>query len=109
MNTKMITLDDFYQNYFNKKEDGSLFLDVRTSEEFLEGHIPGSKNVSHEQVLQHVDEIKPYEKIYIYCRRGGRAQTAAKMLQAGDLNAELYCVYDAGMDAWREKGYPEEK
>lgn len=85
-----------------------LLLDVRTPEEFAEGHVEGAKNISHDEVTFHADELKPYERIYIYCRRGGRAMAAYEALtQMGFKN--LICVSKNGMMYWEEKKYPMQK
>jgi rhodanese-related sulfurtransferase len=105
-NQIMLSLEDFYHNHFSSKEDGTLFLDVRTEQEFLEGTIPGSVNISHELVGDHLEELRGHQKIFIFCKRGGRAQTALQVLAQANLSADLYCVFDAGMDRWQELGYP---
>ena len=99
-------LQDFFKIHSTLNED-EIILDVRTPAEFQEGHIPGSKNINHEDVTQHLDELKQYKKIYIFCRRGGRAQVATSMLAQHGLT-NMICIPDAGMDVWREHGYPVE-
>ncbi len=104
MEDKMLTLQQFYQKH-DKLGEGEVILDVRTPDEFAAGHVPGSFNISHESVAAHAAELDQHKKVYIYCRRGGRAQTAFETLT--DLGLEnLYCVHDAGMLVWEEKGYP---
>ena len=56
-------------------------IDVRTPEEFADGHYQGA--VNHELLLLE-DELMPeYPKdaaIYVYCRRGVRAEKAKEIL-----------------------------
>lgn len=56
-------------------------VDVRTPEEFLEGHYEGA--INHELLLLE-DELMPeYPKdaqIYVYCRAGARAEKAKDIL-----------------------------
>jgi rhodanese-related sulfurtransferase len=52
-----------------------------------------------------MEELKKFKTVYIHCKRGGRAKTAFETLQSLGLE-NLVCIEDAGMDAWRERGYP---
>ena len=61
---------------------GAVLLDVRTSEEYRGGHIPGSKNVP----LQTIDKVASVAEnkdtvLYVYCQSGGRSRQATSMLQ----------------------------
>ena len=60
----------------------ALLLDVRTPQEYLEGRIPGSKNVP----LQAIDKVASVADnkdtpLFVYCRSGARSQQAATLLQ----------------------------
>ena len=60
----------------------AILLDVRTSQEYREGHIPGSKNVP----LQTIDKIRSVADnkdtaLFVYCYSGGRSRQAVSMLQ----------------------------
>lgn len=48
----------FAQQIDELKAQNALFLDVRTEEEFAEGHIPGAINIEVDQFRQRIDEIK---------------------------------------------------
>ena len=57
-------------------------MDVRTREEYADGRIPGSINLS----LQQIDKIKkvaPDKKrsIYVYCLSGARSRQAKRYLE----------------------------
>ena len=61
---------------------GAVLLDVRTPQEYREGHIPGSKNVP----LQTIDKISSVADnknipLFVYCYSGGRSRQATAMLQ----------------------------
>ena len=65
-----------------RNTDGAVLLDVRTPQEYREGHIPGSKNVP----LQQLDKISSVTDnkdvpMFVYCYSGGRSRQAASMLQ----------------------------
>lgn len=106
MTDKMISLSDLYQ-ISQKLPSGEVILDVRSPSEWVEGHIPGSLNIPHDFVEDHVEELKNYKKIYIHCKMGGRAKKAFETLQENGLK-NLYCLEDAGMQAWLDEGYPTE-
>ena len=84
----MSIFDFFKQLDINKgvieyhNTDGAVLLDVRTPQEYREGHIPGSKNVP----LQQLDKISAIADnkdipLFVYCHSGGRSRQAASMLQ----------------------------
>lgn len=85
-------------------------LDVRTTEEYAEGHVPGSINIPHDQVgtAQALVKLRGYKTIFMHCRSGGRVQHAASVLQASGI-ANLVCIAGSGMPDWISAGYPVEK
>ncbi|MBP9673806.1 MAG: rhodanese-like domain-containing protein [Bacteriovoracaceae bacterium] len=99
-----ISIHDLHDELKTLKE-GEVILDVRTPAEYAESHIPNSININHENVLSHVEELKKYKKVYIHCRRGGRATHAFNALSSAGLT-NLVCVSDGGMDIWCECDYP---
>lgn len=104
----MMSLEDFYlvvKERQSEASDKELLLDVRTPEEFAEGHIEGSMNISHTDIMENMDKLKGFEKIYIYCRAGRRSQVAYHFLKNEGFN-NLICINDAGMKVWAENGYP---
>ena len=65
-----------------RNTDGAVLLDVRTAQEYQEGHIPGSKNVP----LQTIDKIRSVAEnkdtaLFVYCHSGGRSRQAVSMLR----------------------------
>ena len=64
------------------KEENFILLDVRTLEEYNDGHIPGAINVANESIGKNeIPELPDKEqRIYIYCRSGNRSKQAAKKL-----------------------------
>ena len=62
--------------------ENAVLLDVRTPQEYREGHIPGSKNVP----LQQLDKISSVAEnkdipLFVYCYSGGRSRQVTAMLQ----------------------------
>ena len=74
-------------------------VDVRTAEEFAEGHIPGAMNmdvngVAFEAQIATLDTERP---VALYCRSGRRSKVAAeKVVKAGFEVVEL----DGGILSW---------
>ena len=65
-------------------EEGYIILDVRTQEEFDEGHIPGAIQISHEEVEEKAEGVltDKDQLILVYCRSGRRSKLAAEALVA---------------------------
>jgi len=82
-----------------------LILDVRAPDEYQKAHVPGSKNIPHDQVQLHLEELKKYKKIYVHCQAGGRAGKAAEILARLGLS-NLVCVSGGGMGDWVRAGLP---
>ena len=57
----------------NTIADEFIVIDVRTPEEFKEGHIEESSNVEWQTISSIIDEVKKDQKIYLYCRSGRRS------------------------------------
>ena len=69
--------------------DEYIIVDVRTFEEYCEGHIPGAINVPNENIVDKQPELLPNKDalILIYCRSGNRSKQAAqKLLDMGYSN-----------------------
>ncbi len=84
-----------------------LIVDTRTAEEFGTGHVPGAVNIPFGEEDEHVDELKKYNKVYLYCRSGRRAQTVFADLSILGLH-NLVCVGHSGMPEWAQAGFPQE-
>ena len=66
---------------YQQREDAVL-LDVRTPQEYRDGHIPGSKNVPL-QTIDKVDSVVENKDtaLYVYCYSGARSRQAVRILQ----------------------------
>lgn len=62
--------------------EGYLILDVRTQEEYDEGHIPGAVVIPHTEVEARAEAELPDKEqvILVYCRSGRRSKLAAQAL-----------------------------
>ncbi len=75
------TLDNV--NEINFKNIKNILLDVRTPEEFAEGHVPGALNidVKNHNFTEEISKLDPKKNYYIYCRSGVRAKLASEKMQ----------------------------
>ena len=64
-----------------KNAAGAVLLDVRSPQEYREGHIPGSQNVPLQQ-LDKVEEVTENKDtiLYVYCHSGARSRQAVSLL-----------------------------
>ena len=63
-------------------EEGYIILDVRTQEEYDQGHIPGAIVISHEEIAEKAEKVLTDKEqlILVYCRSGRRSKLAAEAL-----------------------------
>jgi rhodanese-related sulfurtransferase len=92
-----------------KANQSGLILDVRTPEEFAEGHVPGAINIPYDQLGSRLAEISSHKgkDIVLYCRSGKRAGIAANTLQTAGFSQLLHL--DGDMNGWLSKGLPTKK
>ncbi|MBR9758336.1 MAG: rhodanese-like domain-containing protein [Algicola sp.] len=77
--------DKKIQAYLNR---GAIILDVRTLEEYRNGHIDGSKHIPLNELNRRVEELKQMDKpLIVCCASGVRSAKAAKFLTLNNLDA----------------------
>lgn len=79
-----------------------VLLDVRTQEEFDNGHIPGALLLPYDEIDQKAAKLLPdkEKEIIIYCRSGRRSAIAKDGLEAlGYTNVKDF----GGMNRWQGK------
>ena len=78
-------------------------IDVRTAEEYAEGHLFGAENIDVKDTL-FAERIKGIDgEVAVYCRGGRRSLKAAEQLAAG--GCTVYNL-DGGILAWQKAGKP---
>ena len=70
-----------------------VIVDVRTVEEFSEGHIPGAINIANETITDEEPKELPdkNQTIYVYCRSGNRSKQASAKLAAMGYSNIIEC------------------
>lgn len=58
---------------------GAIVIDVRSREEYAEGHIPGSTNVPLNELP--AAALDPEKPLFLYCHSGARSRRASQWLQ----------------------------
>ena len=91
-----------------RKEKDVVVIDVRTPQEFKDGHVPGAVNIdiadpAFDKKVAALDKKKTY---VVHCARGGRSAKATERMKT-----TLDDLYDfsGGMNAWEKAGKPVEK
>ena len=77
---KYVSMDDIVQ--IMNENEGYIILDVRTVEEYNDGHIPNAICIPNEIIDETVINRLPNKEqlILIYCRSGNRSKQAAQKL-----------------------------
>lgn len=81
-------------------QNGATVVDVRTADEYNEGHVEGSLNIDvfEPTFTQEIKALDPQKTYVVYCRSGGRSSRAAAMMHDagfGDVKN-----LDGGYMAW---------
>jgi len=62
---------------------GAVLLDVRTPDEYRQGHPPAARNIPLQELPQRLAEVgPPGTPVVVYCQAGGRSTRAADFLRA---------------------------
>ena len=105
--TEITTLD--ITQFDPDSAENGILIDVRTPEEYAEGHLPNAINidVKDEGFAEKIDEIKKNKNIYLYCKTGKRSVKAATI--ADTLGFKNIYNLDGGFMSWKEAGEKVEK
>ncbi len=79
---------EFWEKFNN--DPNAILLDVRTPEEYADGHIPNSVLLDYKDPAFTVDvlDLDTDKNYYVYCRSGGRSKAACHiLLESGIENA----------------------
>lgn len=81
----------------------SVLVDVRTPEEYAEGHLPEALNINiyADDFLSRMAKIRKNKKVLLYCRSGKRSARAAAMLDS--LGYQKVYNLEGGYIAWKEQ------
>lgn len=106
-----VLVDVLSANVFSEKilqTDDAQVVDVRTPEEYSEGHIKGAVNMNWNasdfgESIKSLDKEQP---VFVYCLSGGRSASAASFLKEKGFE-QIYDL-EGGILKWRAANLPEE-
>jgi len=89
--------------------NGAVIVDVRETEEFAAGYIPGAKHVPRGYLESRIEGVVPdrSQHLVLYCASGNRSAYAARTL-IEDLGYERVESMVGGITLWKDRGYPVE-
>ena len=67
----------------NKVSQGAILIDVRSNQEYREGHLQGAINIPDYEITKKVQKEIPKKNqlIILYCQFGGRSKNAIKLMK----------------------------
>jgi sulfur-carrier protein adenylyltransferase/sulfurtransferase len=88
-------------------DEGVAIVDVRETEEFAAGHLPGAKHVPRGYLESRIDGAVPdrSQRVILYCASGNRSALAAHTLEH-ELGFEHVESMTGGYTLWKDRGYP---
>jgi phage shock protein E len=90
------------------KDNGVIVLDVRTPEEYAQGHIPGAKLMDFhgDNFAAELKALDPKAHYVVYCASGNRSNKATQMMQSENFQNVSNVL--GGFQAWQSQGLPVE-
>lgn len=88
------------------KKDGPIIIDIRTSDEFTEGHLKGARQIDflEEGFVEKVSKLDRNRPYLIHCRSGGRSSRSLALWKKMKFK-KVYHL-DGGILAWEKAGLP---
>jgi molybdopterin/thiamine biosynthesis adenylyltransferase/rhodanese-related sulfurtransferase len=86
--------------------NGLVLVDVRESEEWDAGHIPGARHVPRSYLESRIEGAAPdrSERVVLYCASGNRSALAAHTLKEM-MGYEHVASMTGGITLWKDRGY----
>ncbi len=90
----------------NKGNSNFVIIDVRTPEEFRDGHIEGAVNVDFrsENFGREIDRFDKNKTYFVYCRTGNRSHDALNLM--GPLGFHSIVRLEGDITGWKSAGLP---
>src|SRR5947209_6192530 len=87
-------------------DDGVALVDVRETEEFNSGHLPGARHVPRGYLESRIEGAVPdrSQRVVLYCASGNRSALAAHTLSQ-QLGYEHVESMTGGITLWKDRGY----
>lgn len=82
---------------------GARVFDVRETDEYVDGHVPGAVHIALGSVPDHVERFRGEGPAYLVCHSGGRSMRACEYLAHHGLDVVNVA---GGTRAWADSGRP---
>ena len=89
---------------FEEYRQGALFLDVRTQEEWTQGHIQNSLLIPLDELPLRFNELPRDRDIVVVCKSGVRSREGATLLREAGFTRVTRLT--GGLQGWMAAGYP---
>jgi rhodanese-related sulfurtransferase len=105
---KEVTPDDAAL-LMKSKPAPALVIDVRTPDEFAEGHIPGARNVDFlgDDFEKQIAALPADRPLIVHCAAGNRSSKAVAKISAMQKSAQIFHL-KSGFNGWKAAGKPVE-
>ena len=84
--------------------ENSLIIDVRTQDEFNDGHIENSLNFNIYDAVKFIEEISKLDKqasVHVYCKSGERSLQACEIIKGMGFSKVFNLI--GGITEWKNK------
>ncbi|MDX2376031.1 rhodanese-like domain-containing protein [Microbacterium sp. LRZ72] len=88
-----------------RERESTPLIDVRETDEFAAGHVPGAVNLPMSRIGDLLDEL-PEGSFDVICQAGGRSARVVEALEARGHDATNV---EGGTGEWIQAGYPVER
>jgi molybdopterin/thiamine biosynthesis adenylyltransferase/rhodanese-related sulfurtransferase len=87
-------------------QSGAVLIDVRETDEWGQGHIPGARHVPKSHLESRIEGAAPdhSQPVILYCASGNRSAWAARTMLE-DLGYESVESMTGGFTLWKDRGY----
>lgn len=100
----MMQAIEITQNEFvTAHEQGAPVVDVRSSQEYAAGHVPGAVNIPLDELDARSADLPAGSPVHVICQSGGRSMKASELLATRGVQA--LSVAD-GTKGWIDAGRP---
>jgi len=91
-----------------EQSQGAVMIDVRETEEFAQGHVPGAIHLSKGVVELHIEQAVPDTSTAIICYCGGGSRSALSADNLQKMGYTNVASMAGGFKGWRQEGLPTE-
>ena len=110
--TKVATAGEITQRELMQqldRNDPPMIVDVRRPDEFATGHVPGARNIPHNEIAARLHELDDHrhQEVVVYCESGRRAAIAQGILEQAGFTRVRHLEGD--MQSWRKRHLPQQE